>query len=153
MLRIKLNWFESIVVAIILPNIVFLFTTIILILSLIVEQKTIVYTGILISYVSCLVLLILSILIVFLFNKNSKKEFILYDDKFRFLQHEYWLNQISLCEYYVCRWYAIPIAFVYKQQVAGLLYIKLNTGEKIQFKIFFKDYLRLKKIINNIIEK
>ncbi|MBR7100006.1 MAG: hypothetical protein IKC91_02510, partial [Clostridia bacterium] len=93
------------------------------------------------------------IIICVLVNKRSTKEFILYNDEFEFLNHKYSINQISSCEYYVCKWYALPIAFIYKEQAAGLITFKLNTGEKIQFKIFYKDYLKLKNKIQNIIEK
>ena len=153
MLKIKLNLFESIVGAIFLPNIGFLFTTVFLIISLTFEQDPIVYKGIIISYITCLSLMILTIIICVLVNKRSTKEFILYNDEFEFLNHKYSINQISSCEYYVCKWYALPIAFIYKEQAAGLITFKLNTGEKIQFKIFYKDYLKLKNKIQNIIEK
>ena len=153
MVRIKLDFFESVVGTLMLPNIGFVFTTMSLIISLIVEQDPIVYKGIAISYMICLILSIFMVSVCFLVNVRSKKEFIIYDDKFEFLQSKYLIEQISYCEYYVCKWYAIPIAFVYKQQAAGLIDIKLNTGEKIQFKIFYRDYLKLKKYIQNIVEK
>ena len=153
MIRIKLNLFESIVVATILPNGGFILTTIALIISLIVKQDRVVYKGIMISYIVCSVLLMFSVFICILVNSKSKKEFILYEDKFKFLDREYSIDQIRFCEYYVCKWYFVPIAFIYKQQVGGLICIKLNTGEKIHFKIFYKDYLRLKNKIHNIIEK
>ena len=54
MVKIKLNLFESIVGALLLPNIGFLCTTLLLIISLIVKQEPIVYKGILISYIVCL---------------------------------------------------------------------------------------------------
>lgn len=153
MIKIKLNLFEGIAACTILPNLGFIFTSIILIFSLISNQVTIVYKGVLISYISCLLLLLLTISICILCNKKSKKEFILCGNKFEFLQKEYFIDQIAYCEYYVCKWYAIPIIFVYKQQVGGLINIKLKTGEKIQFKVFYKDYIKLKNVIHNIIEK
>ena len=92
-------------------------------------------------------------MICFLLNRKSKKEFVLYDDRFKFLNREYLISQIISCKYYVCKWYAIPIAFIYKQQAGGLIDMKLNTGEKVQFKVFYKDYLKLKNNIPNIVEK
>ena len=72
MVKIKLKLFEAIVASIILPNIGLAFTTIFLIISLIVKQKTIVYKGIVISYILCLTLLIVAILICIAVNKKSK---------------------------------------------------------------------------------
>ncbi len=153
MVKIKLNLFEAIVGAVLLPNIGFVFTTFFLIMSLLVKQSVVVYKGIIISYVACLALMIFSITACALANKKSTKEFILYDNEFKFLDQMYSIEKIRFCEYYVCKWYVIPIACIYKQQAGGLMTIKLNTGEKIQFKLFYKDYLKLKNRIQNIIEK
>ena len=153
MVKIKLNLFESIIGAILLPNIGLCITTILLIISLIVKQEPIVYKGILISYIACLSLMVLTITICFFVNKKSTKEFVLINDEIEFLNHRYSINQISFCEYYMCKWYALPIALFYKQQAAGLITFKFNSGEKIQFKIFYKDYLKLKNKIQSIIVK
>lgn len=153
MVKIKLKLFESIVGAVLLPNIGLFFTTLLLIISLIVRQEPIVYKGILISYIVCLSLMIFTVVICFLVNKKSTKEFILRDSEIEFLNHTYLIDQVSSCEYYECKWYALPIALIYKQQVAGLIIFKFNSGEKIQFKIFYKDYLKLKNKFKNIIVK
>lgn len=153
MIKIKLNLFESIAGATLLPNIGFVFTTLLLSISLIINQDPIVFKGLIIAYIVCFALLFLTISICILANKNSKKEFVLYDGRFEFLNRKYLTNQIISCEYYACKWYAIPIAFVYKQQAAGLFSITLNTGEKIQFKIFYKDYKKIKNKIQNITER
>lgn len=152
MVKIKLDFFESVVATLMLPNIGFVMATIILIVSLIVKQKATVYKGIAILFLICFVLGVLMVLVCFLISLKSKKEFIIYDDKFEFLQHQYLIEQIISCKYYVCKWYQVPIAFIYKEQAAGLIDIKLISGEKIQFKVFYNDYLKLKKHINNIIE-
>ena len=76
MVKIKLKLFESVVGAILLPNIGLLFTTLLLIISLIVKQEPIVYKGILISYIVCLSLLIFTLVTCFLVNKKSTKEFL-----------------------------------------------------------------------------
>ena len=153
MIKVKLNLFESIVGAILFPNFGFLLTTIILIISLVREQEIIVYKGILISYAICLSLMILSLITCFIVNHKSKKEFILNNDEFVFLNHKYAINQIRYAEYYVCKWYALPIVPIYKQQAGGLITFKLDSGEKIQFKVVYKDYLKIKTKIKNIIEK
>ena len=152
MIRIKLNLFESIVVAIMLPNMGFVATTFLSIVSLIVKQDPIVYKGIAISYVVCFVLLILAIAFCIFISKKSKRELVLCGERLKFLKREYSIEQVISCKYYVCKWYAMPIAFVYKQQAAGLIDIKLNTGESIRFKILYKDYLKLKNSIHNIVE-
>lgn len=153
MVKIKLKLFESIIGAILLPNIGFSCTTVLLIISLIVKQAPIVYNGILISYIACLSLMIISLIICVLVNKKSTKEFILNNDEIEFLNNKYSINQIISCDYYVCKWYALPIALIYKQQAAGLIIFNLSCGKSIQFKLFYKDYLKLKNKIHNIVEK
>ncbi len=153
MIKIKLNLFESIVGAILFPNIGIFFTTIFLIISLIVKQDPVIYKGILISYIIFFTLMILSIIICLLINKKSRKEFILNNNEIKFLDQKYETNQVSSCEYFVCKWYALPIAVIYKQQAAGLITFKFNSGKKIQFKILYKYYLKLKDKFKNIIVK
>ncbi len=82
-----------------MPNIGLLFTTLLLIISLIVEQEPIVYKRILISYIVCLSLMVLTIAICFLTNHKSTKEFILNDSEIEFLNHKYQIEQVSSCEY------------------------------------------------------
>ncbi len=153
MIKIKLNLFESIIGAILFPNIGFLLTTIILIISLFKKQEVIVYKGILISYAICLSLMIFALMLCFIINHKSKKEFILNNNEFVFLNHKYTTNQIRYAEYYVCKWYTLPIVFIYKQQVGGLITFELDSGEKIKFYVLYKDYLKIKNRIPNIIEK
>jgi len=45
------------------------------------------------------------------------------------------------------------IAFIYKNEVAGLIDIKLNNGKHIYFKVFYKEYQKMKIYIPNIIEQ
>ncbi len=152
MIKIKLNLFESIIVAILLPNAGILLTTMILIISSFKKQDVIVYQGILISYLICLTIMILSLIICFIINHKSKKELILNNNEFIFLNKKYAINEIRYAEYYVCKWYALPIVFIYKAR-AGLIHFEFDSGEKIDFTILYKDYLKIKKIIPNIIEK
>lgn len=153
MVKIKTNLFESIVGAIFIPNVGFVFTTVLLIISLIIKQDLIVYKGIIISYIICLLLIIVSVIICFLVNKNSKKEFILCNGEIKIFNQTYAIAQIISCEYYVCKWYALPIAFIYKNQVGGLIVFRLNSGKMIQFKILYSDYLKIKNEIHNIVLK
>ena len=149
-MKIKLNLFEGIVMCTIFPNIGFIFTTLFFLISLIFKQKPIVYKAIAISYVICLLFLLLSMAICYMVNNKSEKEFVLLNDRFVFLKEQFYTSQITSCKYYVCKWYAVPIAFLYKQQLAGLIEIKLNTGKTLKMKIFYKDYIKLKQLINNI---
>lgn len=98
--------------------------------------------------------MILSLLLCILINKKSKKEFVVYGDKFEYLNRKFLISQIIYCEYYVCKWYAIPIVMLfYKQQWGGMLHLKLNTGKKIEFRILYSDYKKLIGKIPNIVEK
>lgn len=154
MVRIKLGLFEGLVACTIFPNIGLLFSTLLLFAALVSKVAPVFYKWVFIAYAASLGVLLLSVLICFIIHKASKNEFVLYEDQFVFCGRQYPINQIKCCEYYVCKWYAIPIAFVYKQQVAGLISIKLHTGEKIKFKLLYKDYRTIKKRIKcNIVEK
>lgn len=92
MVKIKLKLFESIVGGIFLSNIVLFCTTLLFILSLIVKQEPIVYKGILISYIICISLMIFTLVICFLVNKKSTKEFVLKDNEIEFLNHKYLID-------------------------------------------------------------
>ena len=153
MIKIKVNLFESILAAIFLPNLGFVCLTLFLICSLIFGQESSDYTGILIAYISCLLLMILSLIICFVVNAMSSKVFILNNDEFEYLNRKYQTNEIRYCTYYECKWYTVPIAIIYKQQRAGLIRFKLNSGQKILFRIFYRDYLKLKNSLPNIIVK
>lgn len=153
MVKIKLNLFESIVSVILLPNIVIFFTTILLIISLIVKQEPIIYKCLFFSYIICFSLMILMIAICLLVNNQNKNYFILKGNEIEFLDQKYEVNQVKSCEYYACKWYLLPLVPIYKQQAAGLITFKFNSGEKIQFKILYGDYLKLKNIFKNIIVK
>ena len=130
MVKIKINLFESIVGAIFLPNIGLFFTTVLLVVSMIVKQEPIVYTILLVSYVVCLFVMFFTVAVCFLASKKSNKEFVLKNDEIEFLARRFKTDQVCYCEYHKCRWYAIPIAFIYKQQVAGLITFEFNSGEK-----------------------
>lgn len=153
MVKIKLNLFESVVGAILFPNIGFAFATLFLTISLIVKQEPIVYKIIAAVYIACALLMLISLLICLLLNRKSTKELIISNEDISFLGRKYLIDQISSCEYYVSKWYSLPIAFIYKQQAAGLFIIKFNSGEKIQFKIFYKEYLKLKDKLRGIVLK
>ena len=153
MIKIKTNLFESLAAAFILPTLVFVITTVLLIISLFTAQEQSVYRVILIAYAATFFVLAFSIAACVLISKRNGKEFIVYDGEFEFLNHKYSIGQIRYCEYYVCKWYALPIVFFYKKQAAGLIVFKLDSGKKIQFKILYRDYLKIKNHLPGVIEK
>lgn len=153
MIKIKLNLFESIIGAIFLPNIGIFLTTTLLVICLIVKEKSFIYKEILISYIICFSLMLFLIIICLMANKKSTKEFVMDNNKIKFFDKEYETSQIRYCEYFVCKWYELPIAWFYKQERASLITFKFNSGEKIQFKLLYKDYLKIKDKIQNIILK
>ena len=63
MVKIKLNFFESVVGAILWPNIGYAFATAFLIISLIVNQEPIVYKMIVLAYIASTLLMVISLLI------------------------------------------------------------------------------------------
>ena len=150
MVKIKLKLFESVAASIVLPNVGLVFTTLFLIISLIVEQNAIVYKCIIISYITCIFAMGISLFVCFLATSNSKEELIICNDSFIFRNQKYLIDQIVSCEYYVCKWYMLPIIYIYKQQAGGLITITLNTNEKIQFRVLYQDYLKIKNKIPNI---
>lgn len=145
--------FDGIVLCTILPNAISLLTTLLLVLSLIIQQKPSVYVAIAISYSISFILLTISLIICFLINKNSTKELVLEKSRLIIFGNSYNLNEIASCEYYVCKWYAIPIAFFYKEQLGGLMEINLRSGKTIKIKILYREYMKIKKVINDIKEK
>lgn len=148
MIKIKTKLFEKIVACTIFPNIGFLLSTIILIISLVKKQDVIVYQSVGISYVVCIALLILSIILCFIITQKSKDEMMIDTEKIVYKNKTYQINQIKSCDYYLCKWYCIPVAFIYKQEQGGLFYIKFITGETIEVRIFYSDYKKINKIMN-----
>ena len=153
MIKIKLNLFELIVGLLFIPNIGIIFITILLIISLIIKQKPIVYKVIIISYIILFIIITLSLLICMLVSKKSKNEFRLFEDRMEYNGREYLIEEVQYCEYYVCKWYMVPFAFAYNEQLAGLIVVKFKKGEQLQFKTFYKNYLKIKNKIENIVEK
>ncbi|MBQ8371349.1 MAG: hypothetical protein IJX38_00205 [Clostridia bacterium] len=153
MTKIKLSLFEGIFACTILPNIGLIFNTALLIISLAVKQEPVVYKAIIIAYICCIALLVISLLLCFAVVRKSKNELVSDGDSFTVSGVTYSIQNIASCEYYVCKWYAIPIAFIYKQQAAGLLSIKMQSGEKLNCKIMYRDFLKIKKVIKGIKER
>ena len=152
---IKLNLFDGIVACTVVPNGILILNTFFLIYSLISGQASVVFVGIGISYLSCIALLVISLILCMIVNRKSKKELILNDDTFTIFNKTYDYDKIISCKYYVCKWYAVafPVIYFYKKQAGGLVEIKLQTIGKIHFKVLYRDYLKIKSKIPNIAEK
>ena len=67
--------------------------------------------------------------------------------------HKYQIDKIRDCYYHVCKWYMMPIFPIYKKGVGGLLEINFINGDRIRFKIFYKNYKELEEVIPNILLK
>lgn len=65
-------------------------------------------------------------------------------DKLIFPNTELYYKEIRKCEYFICKWFFIPISMIYKSQQGGLVRIITENNEKIIFKILYKDYKLLK---------
>ncbi len=148
MIKIKLNLFEGIFLSSIIPTFGFVFNTFILILCLFKRQDDIVYKCIMLSYIAYLFMFMLFTFICYMIIRIKKKELIIFDDKLSFSDKTYDINDISYCEYCKCKWYFIPILYVYKQQSGGLFTIRFYNGKKISFRIFYSDFVKIKNAIN-----
>ena len=150
---IKLNRFEAVAACTFLPTVGLILTTLFSLFSLFVRQSSIVYKAIVISYIACITLLVVSLLICELAIRKSKKEFVLFETEFKYINTMYQISQIESCTYYVCKWYAIPFVYVYKHQLGGLINIRLDDGRRIKFNVLYKDYLKIKKRIGLVKEQ
>ena len=152
MLKIKLNLFESVMCCILIPNTVLFFNTILLIISLFVKQQQKIYDTMIMVYIISILSLIILLFLCFTFIKKSKSEIIFNEDTFVFHNKEFYLEDISHCKYYVCKWYLLPLAFIAKSEQAGLVEIRMNNNEKIRFKVLYKDYKKIKHFVRNVEE-
>lgn len=91
---------------------------------------------------------ILIILISLFVSKNSKKNIVIDNNVLAYNGEKYDCSCLSF-KYHVCKWYAIPIFFIYKSQRGGLIEIYYNSEKIIVTKVFYRDYLQLKNAIKN----
>ena len=152
MLKIKLNLFESVLGCILFPCGALFLNTIILVISLFVKQKREVYNTIALVYVISILTLVILLMLCFIFIKKSKNEITFDEDTFVFQNKTFYLENISHCKYYVCKWYLLPLAFIAKSEQAGLVEIRMNNNEKIRFKVLYKDYKKIRHFLINVEE-
>ena len=145
MKRISLSLFESIMCCTLIFNVVFFPTTFFLVISIINPQPFVVYQSLVVAYIACFLFLTCALLVCNVVGKREKHTLILLDKTFTIHGQSYDYDSIRYAEYFVCKWYAIPLAPlpIYKGGCGGLVKIRLNTGRKILFKILYHDYLKL----------
>lgn len=155
MIKIKPKYFESVLCAILVPNTGLFISIIFTILSLIVKQETIVIRAILISYVAWFSLLFINLFITVLVRAKDKNVLVCTEKEIIYLGSSYKISDIVYCKYYSCKWYLLPIAAfpIYKEQLGGLIVFRFSSGEEVRIKIFYKDYLKFKKVIPDIVIK
>ena len=152
MVKIKLGLFEGVFACTIFPNIGLIFTTLILIIAAI-AQDMVILPYLWVSYLVCISLLGISLIICAITSFFSKSELVLDKGIVYIKNATYRYDQILKAEYYVWKWYAIPFLGFY--QVGGSIKLKIKKEEimkTIEFKVFYKDYLKIKEKIPNIAE-
>ncbi len=102
--------------------------------------------------VNVMIVIILSsifIILVSLFvSKNSKKNIVIDNNVLAYNGEKYDCSCLSF-KYYSCKWYAIPIFYIYKSERGGLIEISYNAERIMVFKGFYSDYLKLKNVIKD----
>lgn len=149
-MKIKIDLFEKVTCCTLLPGGGIAIATALLIFSLITKQDPVVYKGIVIIYVGAVLMFGISLSATLLFSKRTKMYMVISEGKIEYSGRTYFIDNITNCVYYVCKWYAIPLFTVYKQQAGGLMTIKFNDGNLIAIKIFYKDYLQIRQYIRDI---
>lgn len=152
MIKIKLNLFAGVACCFSLLSAGFIFATLLLIVAIIGQDEYGLLT-VLKIYAVCISLFVVLLLLFLTCIHNTKKCLIVTDKIFKVNGFTYDLNSIIYCEYYVCKWYAMPILYFYKQEMGGSFNIKMSNGEEFHFYIMYHDFLKIKRYIKNISEK
>ena len=148
--KIKLKLFERISVCMILPISGLLFTTVVLVASLISKETNVSYIAIAISYLSCFGLFGLSLLLCFIIYPKNENILLLENSSFciRYQKKEkvYSYADVQKAKYIVCKWYQMPLNILLLSN-GGTLTLRTADGEKYVFTILYCDYLRLSQKI------
>ena len=150
MIKIRTALFEKVFVASIIPTALVIFFIPIYLISIISSSSR--NQVFLIIIFSSFLLLLINIIICLFFEIKSKNYIIIDDDsmiiytKNNCEQLPY--SIIKEAKYYKCVWFLIPFCFVYKNQNGGIIEILLDNGKKHVFKIFYKDYKKIKNKIS-----
>lgn len=104
-----------------------------------------------ISVIVMIVIILSSILIILIslfVSKNSKKNIVIDNNVLAYNGEKYNCSCLSF-KYYSCKWYAIPIFYIYKSGRSGLIEIYFNDERIITITGFYSDYLKLKNVIKD----
>jgi hypothetical protein len=150
MVKIKIGLFEGIMCCTLLPLFGVFATAFVTIVTLIGEtfRDDALYIGL--SYLACVVVLIISLGICFLRHLFSHNVLIVNSEKIEYKGREYMVSDIVDCVYYKCKWYLIPfVPFGYKKQQGGDLVINFEE-ESIIEKIRYYDFKKIKQVLSLI---
>lgn len=151
-IKIKINLIEYYYCCLIFPIGGVVFATFLLIFSLFGEVDLKFINGLIIFYICCISLAIVNFLICFIVSRYTKKYVVFYENYFFIneTKETYKYKDIVKCKYYICKWYFIPFYYFYKMQAGGLFEIVTASNEKIEFKILYKDFKKIRNIFKKI---
>ena len=148
MTRIKINVIESVATCTVFPFGGYFFTTALVVISCLYEKRFHIDRPFAIAYLASTLLLIVSLAICYIIiYTRHNNEIILFDDYFVIGDQSYYYSNIVSAKYVVCKWYMIPFMYFYKQGIGGLITLKTDRGRRIKFRVFYKDYKKIKNKI------
>ena len=108
--------------------------------------------GIILVYICSICLIIINFILCLSFSQKTKKYAIFYEEYILINETKkvYKYKDIVKCNYYICKWYMIPFWYIYKMQNGGLFEIITTSNEKIEFKILYKDFKKIKEKFNYV---
>ena len=150
--KVKFNLIEYYYSCILFPIAGIIFATIMLIWELFTDIDLVFINSLIVVYICSICLAIINFIICLSVSKNTKKYAIFYKEYFFIneTKESYNYRDIVKCNYYICKWYMIPFLYIYKMQAGGLFEIITTSNEKIEFKILYKDFKKIKEKFNNI---
>lgn len=150
--KVKFNLIEYYYCCILFPIAGIIFATFLLVWELFTDIELKFINSLIIVYICCICLVIINFIICLCVFKNTKKYAIFYEDYFLINETSelYNYKDIAKCNYYICKWYMIPFLYIYKMQAGGLFEIITTSNKKIEFKILYKDFKKIKGKFNNI---
>ncbi len=62
----------------------------------------------------------------------------------------YKYEDVESAEYFVIKWYMLPLFFLYKSGRGGQLHFKFKNGQRIVISVLYNDYIRIKSCLLGI---
>ena len=146
MIKIRDFLFELICTLVFLINLSMLYEIFIIVLTIIYLDSINILIISTIIFVAIVAVLIIIVLISIAVTRNSKKNILILDNMLIYNGIKYDCNKLSFI-YHSCKWYYIPIAIIYKSQQGGLIEVFSGSERILMTKIFYKEYLILRKFI------